>query len=621
MSSPTSPRRTRWFDYFRNPLSVAGLMAMVCAGTFHLGLFLIDASHTVHNPYLNIWFYIVAPPIVFAGLGLALVGAWRMRRQARQGKGKLGGASAALSWKGVAGVGSVTLLLLMPFFGLTSYKGYKYTETVEFCGATCHVPMGPVFTAYQNSPHARVECAACHIGEGASWYVRSKFSGTRQVFATLLDSFERPIDTPIKNLRPARETCERCHWPEKAFGSKVVDLPHYATDEANSRRPLSMILKTGGGDPEQVEVRGIHWHFLASHRTEYVAVDHKRQDIPWVRVTTDKGVRVFRNDGLSADAPPPEGELRVMDCLDCHNRPAHKYRTPDQLANGMLSNGFLDQSLPFVKREAARLMAARYEDTPTAQAAIIEGLHEFYAENYPDIATGRAADVDAAADYIADSFAHNIFPEMRTDWRSHADNIGHKYVLGCFRCHDDEHRTDAGEKISRDCALCHDFLEHEEESGTQVLVRGGYRHPFELGEAHEKLSCNACHDGGPTPPPTCTACHGDVAELMAGTWTGLLDAPADPDPHFGELDCMDCHEGPRGFASDEVFTLCVDCHDEEPFVEAAEAKYHQIEAARKASPGAKVDEALVHVPAIHNLNMAMKALGLTAATNEEESDE
>ena len=147
--------------------------------------------------------------------------------------------------------------------------------------------MNPVFTAYQVSPHARVSCSSCHIGEGASWFVRSKLSGTRQVFATLFDSFRRPIETPIKDLRPARETCERCHWPEKAFGSKVVDLPHFAADEENSRRPLSMVLKTGGGDPAHVEVSGIHWHSIAAHQTEYISTDPKRLDIPWVRTITE----------------------------------------------------------------------------------------------------------------------------------------------------------------------------------------------------------------------------------------------------------------------------------------------------------------------------------------------
>ncbi|MEW6071258.1 MAG: cytochrome c3 family protein [Planctomycetota bacterium] len=606
--SPPPASRIPWYTHFRNPLSAVGFVIALGAGLFHLSLFVLDAGQRYHNPYLNIWFFVVDPPFVFGGVGIALAGAWRQRRRLHRGAIQAGGGVPVYTWRGVMLTGALTLLLLVPFFALTSYTGYNYTDSVEFCGQVCHVPMNPVYTAYQNSPHARVECSHCHIGEGASWFVRSKLSGTRQVFATLLDSFARPIDTPIVDLRPARETCERCHWPEKAFGAKVVDLPHFACDEASTPRPLSMVLKTGGGDPEMVELHGIHWHLHPEHQTEYVTTDADRLVIPWVRVTTPEGARVFRSDGLPPDDPPPAGDLRIMDCLDCHNRPSHNYRPPDRLANVLLSQGHLDRSLPFVKREAARLLSIRHADTAAARSAIPAGLRGFYAESYPEVARERAAAIEEAARYLVGAYERNFFPEMKTDWRSHPDHIGHKYSPGCFRCHGGDHRAADGAVIRRDCSLCHEFMEHKEEEGMQVLVPGAYRHPLPLGPAHAELDCHRCHDGGPTPPPTCAGCHAEIAGFLAGSLAVRPDLAGEPDPHHGELECTDCHEEERSFAAGEIFPLCVSCHEGEDILDVAREKLAAAEAALAAAPSSAVRDALARIPPVHNLALAVQAL-------------
>lgn len=80
-----------------------------------------------------------------------------------------------------------------------------YTESVSFCGEVCHSVMEPEFTAYQDSPHARVSCVHCHIGPGATWFVKSKLSGVYQVYATVMNRYARPIATPI--AQPA--SCRR----------------------------------------------------------------------------------------------------------------------------------------------------------------------------------------------------------------------------------------------------------------------------------------------------------------------------------------------------------------------------------------------------------------------------
>ncbi len=618
--NPERPIGQRRFAYFRNTLSGVGLAIALVAGAFHLSLFALEYSRGVHNPYLNIWFHILIPPVVVAGFALAGIGALRERRRLKAPGGAARGPTGASARKGLVLGGALSVVLLLPFLALTTYSGHEFTDSVEFCGKVCHVPMQPVYTAYQVSPHARVSCSSCHIGEGASWFVRSKLSGTRQVFAAIFDSFDRPIATPIRNLRPARETCERCHWPEKFFGSRVVDLPHYASDEENTRRPLSMVLKTGGGDPRTTEVRGIHWHFLASHETEYVATDEKRLEIPWVKVTTESGVRIYRSDGLPADAPPPAGERRRMDCLDCHNRPSHNYRTPDELTNVLFSHGLLDASLPYLKREAARLMAQPYEDTPSAVAAITQGLEEFYRENYPEVAASRAEELARCTELVVDAFRNNVFPEMRTDWRTHPDHIGHKYFPGCFRCHDDGHVADDGTAISRDCGLCHEFMEHKEEEGTQLLVRGGYNHPFELGTAHEGLNCHACHDGGPTPAASCEGCHREVADLQAGRFAPLPELSGAPHPHKGELECTDCHEESRRFTAEEIVPQCMECHDEEEHIETVRRLLDELEEARREAGDSILREGVDRAGPIHNLEFALKILGGDTVRSESDTD-
>jgi hypothetical protein len=609
--------------YFKNPLSTVGIFVAAVSGLLHLSLLFLDFSRGLHNPYLNIWFHIVLPPFVVMGFILALYGGWRHKRIIKKRGVPAPKPRRANPYRLVFILGTVCVVLI-PFLGFTTYTGYKYTDSVEFCGRACHVPMKPMYTAYQYSAHARVPCSSCHIGEGASWFVRSKLSGTKQVFATAFDTFPRPIPTPIKNLRPARETCERCHWPEKAFGKRVVERPHFASDEQNTYRPLRMILNTGGGDPRMGPIRGIHWHYLASNKTEYIAIDAKRLEIPWIRVTQEGETRVYRSDGLPADAPPPPGEIRTMDCLDCHNRPSHKYRTPDETLNPLFAINQLDASFPYLKREAARLMATPYEDTPSAGKAIEEGLIAFYEENYPEIAEKKRGKIKTMAEVVFQAYQRNIFPEMNTDWRTTPDHIGHKYYPGCFRCHDNHHLSGDGQGVPNKCELCHEFLESKAIEGSQALVHGEYNHPFPLEGAHENAHCYACHVGGPTPPPTCEGCHHDVRDFMAGRLPALSEVSGKPHPHSGELECIDCHEESRRFTENETLPLCVECHDEE-HAESARKKMEELKALRKritdmirtrsggAAAGWTRDASSVlkqiqDVGSVHNLDYAIEAL-------------
>ena len=186
---------------------------------------------------------------------------------------------------------AVATILNVMIFGFASYRGVSYMDTTTFCGLSCHTVMAPEYSAYQNSPHARVECVDCHIGPGAGWFVRSKFSGLRQVFAVTFKTYSRPIPSPVKYLRPARETCEQCHWPQRFSGDKLITKINYKDDEKNTPLATALILKIGGG--VRPGSPGIHGrHLDVGSRIRYISIDEQRQVIPVVYYTDDSGKTV-----------------------------------------------------------------------------------------------------------------------------------------------------------------------------------------------------------------------------------------------------------------------------------------------------------------------------------------
>ncbi|WP_394700514.1 NapC/NirT family cytochrome c [uncultured Ilyobacter sp.] len=349
--------------------------------------------------------------------------------------------------------------LVLPGLAVSGYEGYHYTESTEFCANVCHEVMEPQGTAHARSPHARVRCAECHIGEGADWFVKSKLSGTRQVLAVWRDSFHRPIPPAITELRPARDTCEQCHWPARFHGSQLKEIVHYSPDEANTRRAVRMLLKTGGADEATGQVEGIHMHMLASGTIEFISLDEFLQEIPWVRYTRLDGTQsVYRSDGKSNNAPPPLGTHRAIDCMDCHNRGAHHFLSPQSAISLMMETGEMAADLPFLKREAVRVLVGNYDDIAAANDGIAEGLRVFYESQYPELAQSRSAAIDQAITKTQEVYRQNFFPAMKVDWRTYPENIGHMQTPGCFRCHDGLHVDEAGTPINSDCTVCHTFL-------------------------------------------------------------------------------------------------------------------------------------------------------------------
>ena len=341
-----------------------------------------------------------------------------------------------------------TGLLIVSAGGL---QVYEYTESVGFCGTRCHKVMAPELGLHQRSPHAHVTCSQCHIGPGARWYVKAKISGLHQVYAVLAETFPRPIPAPIVNLRPASETCEHCHAPRVFYGN-LTRVFRRVPEDGNVDDPevTAIMLRVGGFRPETGRYSGIHWHASQKETVDYRAVDRRRLQIPELRVTrADGSTATYVAKGVP---PAPAGTpWRKMDCCDCHNRTAHKYKTSEETVDDLLLQGQLRSLLPNLKKAALAALGATYPNRDAARDGIRTSLASFYGHGDDELA--RVAKI-----LYEEAYLPNVYPHLRIEWNTYPDHVGHRDGLGCFRCHDGEHETADGKVLSQDCDLCHSIL-------------------------------------------------------------------------------------------------------------------------------------------------------------------
>ena len=493
-------------ELFRNPISLIGLALVLVSLINILFLFLIDLTAERPSPYVGILAYMVAPGFLILGLLMVGGGFWNDRRRRKTHSAADASRYLRLDFADPAHRGALAFFLtFMVVFvmmsAIGSYRAYEFTDSVQFCGQLCHNVMSPEFTAYQLSPHARVACVSCHVGAGATWYVRSKLSGTRQVFAAAFNTFPRPIPTPVHNLRPAQETCEQCHWPRKFYGAQLKVFTHYASDEKNTPRQIRLLIKTGGGDPATGMPSGIHWHMNISNEITYIASDEKRQVIPYIHVKDIQGrvTEYFAKDAALSKEQIDKATPHRMDCVDCHNRPTHVYVPPDQAVDQSLLGRRLDPSLPFLKQTSISVLTNTYKTTDEAMQGIATDVHKFYSSKYPDLEKSKDLEIRNAISELQRIYRSTTFPEMKLDWKTHNNNIGHFYFPGCFRCHDGQHASPDGKVISKDCNTCHTVLSQQEGKPTTVSSDGpAFQHPVDLGDL-TAVSCSDCHSGGVGP--------------------------------------------------------------------------------------------------------------------------
>jgi NapC/NirT cytochrome c family, N-terminal region len=477
---------TRLYDWLSpivffssNPLSLIGVVVVTTAAVLWVFLLPTLFGHGTNNPYLGIPIFLILPGVFIFGLILIPIGI-ALRRRSRRRQGLPVTSIPQLS------LDSPELRRLLIFVGVASfvnvvivsqwgYSAVNYMDGAQFCGLTCHTVMQPEYTAYVNSSHARVECAGCHIGPGASWFVRSKLSGVRQVFAVAFHTYSQPIPSPVENLRPARETCEQCHWPARFSGDVFTVRTSYGADQENQATSTVMLMKVGGHTWRgSVGIHGVH--VADNARMVYTATDRQRQQIPQVIYTAPDGkVTVYNSASAKASAADlARGEQRTMDCVDCHNRPTHAFQLPERAVDGALAQGQISPKLPFIKKEAVAVLRQDYRDRDTAAREIAASLDKFYKTSYPSVSSNSAGEIKSAIAAVQAIYLRNVFPDMKITWGTYPNNLGHMDSPGCFRCHDGDHQSADGRTIPNDCATCHDLLAVDEKD-PKVLSGLGYR--------------------------------------------------------------------------------------------------------------------------------------------------
>ena len=468
-------------------------------------LFILTLLYEQSSNYLGLFTYIILPVFLVIGLLLIPIG---MVGKKRRMKDPTRETKSTRTWvidftdrrhRNAAVIFAAGTVLFLFLSGIGSYEAFHYTESVEFCGKMCHQVMEPEYVAYQKSPHANVSCVECHVGPGADWYVKSKLSGVRQVFAVLKNDYPHPIPTPIRDLRPAQVTCEQCHWPEKFYSHLLVNEKHYLSDYENTEWNIDLRMKLGASHSALGNTEGIHWHINGNVVIQYWDQDGSRENLPYVRfinkATGDTTIYLDEEAGINPDEIPMD-ELRTMDCMDCHNRPSHNYETPSDFVDFRIASGAIPKELPEIKMVAMTLFAVDYETSEQADSAIQAYVTSYYTDNYPDIAAENGPQIEKAIAGLKDGFHQNIFPYLKASWKVYPDHIGHITYNGCFRCHNDRHASQTGEVISKDCNLCHTILMQGPTGAEEAAPFNSsleFMHPVDIGEDWKYMNCSECH--------------------------------------------------------------------------------------------------------------------------------
>jgi len=445
-----------------NPISLAGGAITTASGVTMIGYWLVELfGRFPDNPYLGIIFFLLLPAVFVAGLLLIPVGVLVRRRKLRKA-GQIPAEFPKIDlndrmFRHGLDIVLVTTIANLLLVAMASYRGAAYMDSPQFCGQSCHV-MHPEYTAYKISAHSHVDCVACHIGSGAQAYFSAKVNGTKQLVEVTFNRYPTPIPSPVQNLRPARYICEGCHTPARFVGEKLLVKSTFADDEKNTETQTVLVLHLGGQDSLS-HLTGIHGVHLG--HIEYVATDSTRTTIPWVQKrNADGSVTEFASS--TAGKGMPQGERRVMDCIDCHNRAAHTFLTAEDALNRAMADGAVSPELPWVHKEGLELLKTSYSSEAEARAKIPQQLQAFYRTQHPEVLPAKAALVKSAGDELVTLYSQNVFPAMKVTWGTHPNHIGHMSYPGCFRCHDGDHTAKDGTSITQDCSACHNLLVQDE---------------------------------------------------------------------------------------------------------------------------------------------------------------
>jgi hypothetical protein len=439
-------------------ITMAGVTLVTLAGFSWLFSLPENIRGNVGNPYIGLLVFIAIPVVFFAGLALIPIGIALGRRRAVEGLDTVPDRRAAYRRAGIF-FAIMTVANLVIGSQLT-YRAVEHMETTQFCGQSCHV-MKPEFTAHLLQPHQEVACTSCHVAPGATGWLQSKMSGTRQLAAVIFNSYPRPIESALESNRlvSSADTCEQCHARERFIGPRLRIISEFKDDAANTPNETVLMMLVGGGS-----LGGIHGaHMGPGVHIRYAASDKKRQTLPWVEYnnTASGTTRTYVAGGTKPDSIRALPTFE-MQCVDCHNRPAHSFELPDHAVDQAMARGRISVGLPFIKKTGVELLKANYASEDDAAQKIPAGLNSFYQQKYGDVWAKRSNDIQLAGLALVGIYRSNVFPDLKVTWGTYPNNLGHMDDPGCFRCHDDSHATPEKKTITQDCNTCHQMLATEE---------------------------------------------------------------------------------------------------------------------------------------------------------------
>ena len=461
-------KRLTWQEQFgvswKTPIGLFGVgLTTVCFTLLILGL-IGHMTGLIENHYAAIVTFLIFPAGTLFGLILIPVSFYVRRK--RWFKNSLSKVFLVIDFSKKLHRRAVILFLVLSVvnltvFALVVYEAYHFTESDFFCGAICHQVMDPEYTAYQRSPHAKVGCVQCHIGTGAEWYVKAKLSGLRQVKAVLDGSFRTPIPAPVEHLRPARDTCEACHWPEKFHGKRTKQFVSFSNDNQKDPSIQEVSLHIGGRSPYTDVFEGIHWHVSKDVKVEYQSLNETRTAIGKIKVTKPNGItEEYNMPGETEEKTAGKGTWRTMDCIDCHNRPTHVYENLAEKIDMGLYSKKINPDLAGIREDSFTVLQKEYASREEAKEQLVETLVTLQANrNGKDFVKEHEAALISSGKYLLEAYLGNVWPNMKVTWGTYKGHNGHQDEadgFGCFRCHDDTHETEFGKTISQDCSLCHD---------------------------------------------------------------------------------------------------------------------------------------------------------------------
>ncbi|MCK4632937.1 MAG: NapC/NirT family cytochrome c [candidate division Zixibacteria bacterium] len=469
---------TRYLNFIRSisicPTSRLGVILVVLSFVCLVILELARLLGIITSAFAGLITYMLFPALFVIGLVLIPVGWCRIRKKTGKTTRELiekrfesdavkGGFLVSRLARTIALLSVISIVFLAGF----SMRMLSFMDQPVFCGTACHSVMNPEWVTYQQSPHSRVACVECHVGEGAVSLIDSKLNGMWQMVSVTFDILERPIPTPVHQLRPARETCEKCHWPEKFYGNRIKRIVHYDTDEASTPKYTTLSLKVDIGD--QASQQGIHWHVAEENEVRYSSLDDERESMVWVESKQPDGnIKRYTNREL-VDSGSEREDIRQLDCVDCHNRATHIYEMALHAVDKRIQLGQMERSLPFLKREAVGAITANYPTKEAAMDGIANHMHGFYRRNFPDIANNKIAQINSTVAVLQQIHSRNIHSEMNITWDTYPNHIGHANNKGCFRCHNSNLVDQEGESITYDCSYCHSILAYDSDEPFRFL--------------------------------------------------------------------------------------------------------------------------------------------------------